>query len=144
MRSRRTNSASTSLEREHLAPRTSPAPGPGPLEHQQATLFELLKRRQGCAVAFAELSDAGIEFPASVVSELEMCGAPVERRVVETGDVRMPGVRLDPEFDPCVPRASSTAPRSACCSSYVAGSGAAAKRRVWCARRDRRRGGCSR
>lgn len=63
MRSRQTNSANTSVKTEHPVCQMSFAPGRGPSEHQQVALLELLKRRKGSAVAFAELSDAGIEFP---------------------------------------------------------------------------------
>ena len=70
------------------------------LEHRQAALLELLRDRAGAAVSFSELQDAGIEFPASVVSELELAGAPIERCVLRAGDARVTGVRLDPQREP--------------------------------------------
>ena len=63
-------------------------------------LLELLRQRQGAAMSFAELYRAGIEFPASVASELELVGAPIERQPVLTGGVSRPGVRLDPSYQP--------------------------------------------
>ncbi len=81
----------------HSAP---PAAPPGPLERQQAILLELLRSRDGAAVGFTELHDAGIEFPASVVTELELAGAPIERCPVIVEGTRSPGVRLDPARPP--------------------------------------------
>jgi hypothetical protein len=51
----------------------------GALEQQQALLVGALRRAVGQPVSYDELRDAGIEFPASVVSELELAGLPVER-----------------------------------------------------------------
>jgi hypothetical protein len=53
-----------------------------------------LRRATGTPVSYAELREAGVEFPASVVSELELAGIPIERcRGVEG---RGASVRLDP------------------------------------------------
>lgn len=64
------------------------------LDHQQALLLGLLEARNGGPLSFLELSDAGIEFPASVVSELELAGAPLERCMLQSDGVSRPGVRL--------------------------------------------------
>jgi len=56
-----------------------------------------LRRATGTPVSYAELREAGVEFPASVVSELELAGVPIERcRGVEG---RGASVRLDPALD---------------------------------------------
>jgi tetratricopeptide (TPR) repeat protein len=72
------------------------------LEAQQALLVELLRRAGGEAVSYAELRDRGIELPASVVSELELAGFPIERCYLR-GTARQLGVRLDPTRDPLRP-----------------------------------------
>jgi tetratricopeptide (TPR) repeat protein len=70
---------------------------PPVLERQQAVLLEMLRRAAGAPVSYAHLHDAGIEFPASVVSELELAGVSVERCDVHTRDAgRLVGVRIDP------------------------------------------------
>ncbi len=69
------------------------------LEHRQAALLELLRARDGAPVSFSELQHAGIEFPASVVSELELAGSPIERCVFRVRDATVVGVRLDPQRD---------------------------------------------
>ena len=57
-----------------------------------------LRRATGTPVSYAELREAGVQFPASVVSELELAGVPIERcRGVEG---RGASVRLDPAFEP--------------------------------------------
>ena len=67
------------------------------LECQQALVLEMLRRAAGTPVTYAQLQDAGIEFPASVVSELELAGVSVERcDVHERGARRLAGVRVDP------------------------------------------------
>jgi hypothetical protein len=68
--------------------------GWGALERQQAVLLELLRAREGAPASFTELQHAGIEFPASVVSELELAGAPIERCVFDVRGARAAGVRL--------------------------------------------------
>lgn len=71
-----------------------------PRDRQQAVVVEMLRRAAGAPVTFAELHDAGIEFPASVVAELELAGVAVERRQVDARGARpLSGVRLDPERD---------------------------------------------
>jgi len=69
------------------------------LESQQAALLELLRGALGVPVSFADLNAAGIEFPASVVSELELAGVEIERRVLHADGTREMGVRLDPSRD---------------------------------------------
>jgi tetratricopeptide (TPR) repeat protein len=61
----------------------------------------MLRRAAGAPVSYAQLQDVGIEFPASVVSELELAGVSVERcDVVEPGARRLAAVRLDPPREP--------------------------------------------
>ncbi len=67
---------------------------PGALEQEQAKLLALLRSRRGAPLSFAELKAAGVEFPASVVSELELSGLPVERCRLDASDSRAVGVRL--------------------------------------------------
>jgi hypothetical protein len=63
-------------------------------DHQQKLVLDALRQAAGAPVSYAELRAAGIDLPASVVSELELAGVAVERCVGEgTGVV---GVRLDP------------------------------------------------
>ncbi len=63
-------------------------------DHQQKLVLDALRRAAGYPVSYAELRAAGIDLPASVVSELELAGVAIERCVGEgTGVV---GVRLDP------------------------------------------------
>jgi len=70
-------------------------------EQQQTILLELLRKAAGAPVSYAELQDAGIEFPASVVSEFELAGVPVQRSHVYVSGARpLMGVRLDPSRDP--------------------------------------------
>ncbi|MGO9889017.1 MAG: tetratricopeptide repeat protein [Solirubrobacteraceae bacterium] len=57
-------------------------------------MLDALRRAAGAPVSYAELRAAGIDLPASVVSELELAGVAIEHCVGEgTGLV---GVRLDP------------------------------------------------
>jgi hypothetical protein len=78
------------------------------LEEQQALLLSALRRAAGTPVTYAELRDAGIEFPASVVSELELGGFPIERSYgVAPSGRRVVGVRLDPSRDYVEPDAPS-------------------------------------
>jgi hypothetical protein len=70
-------------------------------ESQQALLLRLLREADGATVSYAELRHAGIELPASIVSELELAGIPIEHRFEGgAGTRRQPGVRLDPALDP--------------------------------------------
>jgi hypothetical protein len=63
---------------QHGAGQSEPPSGDA-LDQQQAVLLEMLRRAAGAPVSYAQLHDAGIEFPASVVSELELqdCLRPV-------------------------------------------------------------------
>jgi hypothetical protein len=66
-------------------------------DRQQALVLDALRRAAGAPVSYGELREAGIEFPASVVSELELAGVAIERCF---GEGRGPvGVRLDPASD---------------------------------------------
>jgi hypothetical protein len=68
------------------------------LDHQQTLVLGALRRAAGAPVSFAELREAGVELPASVVSELELAGVAIERcRAPGRGTA---GVRLDPAADP--------------------------------------------
>lgn len=71
------------------------------LDKQQMVLLEILRRAAGAPVSYAQLHEAGIEFLASVVSELELAGVAIERWHANTrGEGRLMGVRLDPSCDP--------------------------------------------
>jgi hypothetical protein len=71
------------------------------LEQQQALLLEVLRRAGGLPVSYAELNDAGVEFPASAVSELELAGVAIERCSGGGPGWRgLLGVRLAPASDP--------------------------------------------
>src|SRR2546423_668804 len=67
---------------------------------QEPRLLEGLRLAGGQAVAFAELHAGGIDFPAAVVSELELNGYAIER-VYDHG--RMIGVRLFGPEPPAAP-----------------------------------------
>ena len=68
------------------------------LDHQQTLVLDALRRAAGAPVSYAELREAGVEFPAGVVSELELAGVAIQRCVgAGRGAV---GVRLDPDRDP--------------------------------------------
>ena len=58
---------------------------------QQQRLLERLRRAGDQPVAFAELRASGVDFPAAVVSELQLNGYAIDR-VYERG--RLAGVRL--------------------------------------------------
>ncbi len=77
-------------------------PGQPARESQQALLLRLLREANGATVSYRRLRDAGIELPASVVSELELAGIPIEHRYEGGGEgsPRRPGVSLNPELDP--------------------------------------------
>jgi hypothetical protein len=71
------------------------------LERQQALLLGELRCAAGRPVSFDELRLAGVEYPAGVVSELELAGVGLERCYARTGGGRRAvGVRLDPDRDP--------------------------------------------
>ena len=66
-----------------------------PIDAQQQRMLERLRAARGEPLALEELKASGIDFPAAVLSELELHGYPVER--VYTG-ARFVGVRLvEPE-----------------------------------------------
>jgi hypothetical protein len=67
-------------------------------DHEQALVLDALRRAAGAPVRYDELRAAGVELPASVVSELELAGVPIERCV--GGERWGVGVRLDPANDP--------------------------------------------
>jgi hypothetical protein len=70
-------------------------------ESQQAIVLRLLREADGATVSYAHLRDAGVELPASVVSELELAGIPIEHRYeAAVSSPRRPGVRLNPALDP--------------------------------------------
>jgi hypothetical protein len=56
-----------------------------------------LRRAAGAPVSYAQLLAAGIEFPASVVAELELVGVAIQRRHPHGSGLA--GVRLDPSCD---------------------------------------------
>jgi hypothetical protein len=87
-------------------------PGAAVVEQQQAALLEVLRRAAGRTVTYGELRDAGIEFPASVVAELELAGLAIERcRSDRPGGQPLVGVRLDPRA-PGIPPAPGDGQRS--------------------------------
>ncbi len=61
-------------------------------DEQQALVLNALRSAAGTPVSFSELRAAGVEFPASIVSELELSGIAIQRCRVAGG--REPGVRL--------------------------------------------------
>jgi hypothetical protein len=67
------------------------------LDQQQALLIAVLRQADGKPVRYSELRDAGVEYPASVVSELELAGVALERCYEgPLGARRLLGVRLAP------------------------------------------------
>ena len=95
------------------------------LDEQQAQLLDVLRRFGGKPVSYQQLRDAGIEYPASVVSELELAGLPLERAYEGTLSARrLLGVRLDPRYDrvdaqPQTSAASGTAAQLLASSSSI-------------------------
>jgi tetratricopeptide (TPR) repeat protein len=70
------------------------------LDEQQAQLLDVLRRFGGKPASYQQLRDAGIEYPASVVSELELAGLPLERAYEGSLSARrLLGVRLDPRYE---------------------------------------------
>jgi tetratricopeptide (TPR) repeat protein len=95
---------------------TGPAAlAPDDLDRQQVLLLAVLRRAGGAPVSYADLREAGIELPASVVSELQLAGVPVQRcpreSFAEAG--RGAGVRLDPARNPVGAAPSRDAYRAA-------------------------------
>ena len=75
-----------------------------PADVQQQRLLERLREAGDQPVAFAELHAGGIDFPAAVVSELELNGCVIERVYDHR---RLVGVRLlqpEPPDIPAAPR----------------------------------------
>jgi hypothetical protein len=82
-------------------PTVTAVTGPVALDAQQALLLEKLRRAAGAPVSYEELREEGIQFPASVVSELELVGVRLERHCPVSPGLRpVLGVRLDPARDP--------------------------------------------
>ena len=66
-----------------------------PADSQQQRMLERLRRASDRPIAFAELRAGGIDFPAAVLSELQLSGHTIER---VHQDQRLVGVRLlEPE-----------------------------------------------
>lgn len=65
-------------------------------EREHEFLLAVLRARDGAPVSYKELRQAGIEFPASVVSELELAGVAVDHcHTRDTAGQRQVAVRLD-------------------------------------------------
>ena len=74
-------------------------PGPAAVEweeldEQQRRVLELLREAAGAPVSYTAIRAAGVEFPAGVVSELELVGVPIERCHEGAGRRAVAGVRL--------------------------------------------------
>ncbi len=68
---------------------------PSPFDDQQEHLLRILSRRAGEPVTYDELRDAGLEFPAGLIAELELAGVEVDRcRVAVPGGRSVRAVRL--------------------------------------------------
>ena len=68
---------------------------PSPFDDQQEHLLSILSRRAGEPVTYDELRDAGLEFPAGLIAELELAGVEVDRcRVAVPGGRSVRAVRL--------------------------------------------------
>jgi hypothetical protein len=78
-----------------------PAPAEHELDEQQSLLLAALRGAPGHALSYRELQNAGVEYPASIVEELELAGLPVERANIGLTPGRGPirGVRLAPASD---------------------------------------------
>src|SRR5689334_18481780 len=71
-----------------------------PLDDQQARLLSILSGRAGEPVTYTELRDAGIEFPAGLIAELELAGVEIDRcRVAVPGSRPVRAVRLPSTFE---------------------------------------------
>ncbi len=73
-------------------------------------MLNALRSAAGRPVSFSELRQAGVEFPASIVSELELSGIAIQRCRVAAG--REPGVRLVPAAEPAAAPAPAPRPRA--------------------------------
>jgi hypothetical protein len=73
-------------------------------DQQQALVLGALRGAAGAPVSYAELREAGVDLPASVVSELELAGVPIQRCLGDSGGAG--GVRLDPRNDPAARKTS--------------------------------------
>lgn len=68
-------------------------------ERQQALVVGRLLRAEGAPVSYAALREAGVAFPAAVVSELELASVPLRRCSLHSElATEASGVRLDPGF----------------------------------------------
>jgi hypothetical protein len=88
----------------------------GQLEQQQTVLFEVLAKAAGKPVSHAQLRDAGVEFPASVASELELAGIEIEhcQLTAQPAGERLPALRLLPRrLAPAASTSSGTVPDDA-------------------------------
>jgi hypothetical protein len=65
-------------------------------DRQQAQVLAALRRADGSDVTYDELREEGLEYPATVISELELAGVPVGRGRCLQGV----SWRLDPGYDP--------------------------------------------
>jgi tetratricopeptide (TPR) repeat protein len=74
-------------------------------------VLSALRRAAGAPVSFAELREAGVELPASVVCELELAGVAIERCSGEEHGAVC--VRLDPASEPVLPMADPSEGRMA-------------------------------
>jgi hypothetical protein len=82
-----------------------------PFDDQQAHLLNILSRRLGQPVTYEELREAGIEFPAGLIAELELAGVDVDRcRVPVPGGRPVRAVRLPSAIED-FPQAAAAAPR---------------------------------
>jgi hypothetical protein len=72
------------------------------LDAQQQRLLERLRKAGDQPIAFTELHSGGIDFPAAVVSELELNGYAIERVYDHW---RLVGVRLLQREPPDIPAA---------------------------------------
>jgi len=94
-------------------------------DEQQTLVLDALRCAGGAPVSYQQLRDLGVEYPASVVSELELAGLPLERDFDSAPRSGSPGVRLDPrsnaghdiaasgdEAQPLAPLATPSTPAS--------------------------------
>jgi hypothetical protein len=81
--------------RARFIPGGSSEHAPPAWEAQQALAMSALQRAGGEPVTYAELREAGVELPATVISELELAGVQIERcHSAVHGRRRVVGVRL--------------------------------------------------